>query len=243
MFYLNGIFCVTGFNLELLADWFTAIGTVGAVLVALIPEFKKLKSSNLTFFISLRSDEVKITDANSNIGSFVVKNSKLSDMYMSSTNVIKRPFDDNSNIKKFNIDINVINPNERLEVFKIINFETNYIDSYKRGNYKEDKIIKKKGSGISGIDEEIYMCAGENQLYGKLLDISLSIKDENNKGLFWIKMEVKTEREGDTYSIASFFWINKSGATSIITLRNKNIGEIKFNSNIQNELKKIDDEF
>ena len=239
MFFLNWISSVTSSNSELLADWFTAIGTVGAVLVALIPEFKKLKSSNLTFFISLRSDEVKITDTNSNIGSFIVKNSKLSDMYMSSNNVI-RPIDDNSNVKKFNIDINVINPNERLEVFKIINFETNYIDSYKRGNYKEDKIIKKKDSGI---DEEIYMCAGENQLYGKLLDISLSIKDENNKGLFWIKMEVKTERERDTYSIASFFWINKSGATSIITLRNKNIGEIKFNSNIQNELKKIDDEF
>ena len=235
MFFLNWISSVTSLNLELIANWFTAIGTVGAVLVALIPEFKKLKSSNLIFFMSLRPDEIKITDAKSNSGSFTMTHST-----MKNTNIINTLTDDNSNVEKFNIIIYIIDPNERFEIFKITSFETNYIDSYKRGNYKENEIIKKK---ILGTDEDIFMCAGENQLYGKLLDISFSINDENNKGLFWLKIKGHTERESDTYSIASFFWINKSGATSIVTLKNKNISEIKFNSNIQNELKKIDDEF
>lgn len=235
LLFLNEIFSITSSNLELLADWFAAIGTVGAVLVALIPEFKKLKSSNLKFLMLLRPDEIKITEARSNSGSFTMSHSS-----MNNTNIISTTIDDHSNINKFNIMMNVINPNERLEMFKITNFETNYIDSYKRGAYKKNEIIKKS---VFGTNEDVLMCAGEQQHYLELLNVSFSINGENNKGLFWIKMEGHTERESDTYSIASFFWINNSGATSIVNLRNKNIDEIKFNSNIQNELKKIDDEF
>jgi len=184
------------------AEWLGSISTFVAVLIALQPQFKKLKRSDLFFQILVMEPE------------------------------------ENQGLVNFKVDI--INPNERVEIFRIDSIEIGYVEPF---------AFIGTDFRISDFDLQPFRyiptgysipCAGASRVNDAIdKQPIVEMLNVHNTRRYLIKVNGITQRDGDNYSVASFFDVESSGVKNIRTITKKNMKDTEFDQLLQQEYSDI----